>query len=178
VTCDTCSGNGETYSVECNSCEGSGLETSEETVDVEVPSGVFEGMVFIMEGKGHGVKGGNQGDLHIKIMELQHDYYVRNGSDLKLKLKLSYPQLMLGGKVEVITIEGKKIRVTVPEYSDVGSNLRIPFKGLKAYGKETRGDILISLDIDIPKDIDSETREIIEQLKEKLDPKVASEESK
>jgi len=175
VTCDTCSGNGEIYSVECKSCHGSGLESSEETVNVVVPSGVFEGMVLIMEGKGHGVKGGNQGDLHIKIMELQHDYYVRNGSDLKLKLKLTYPQLILGGKVDIITIEGKNIRVTIPEYSNVGSNLRIPFKGLKDYGNDNRGDILISLDIDIPTDIDSETREIIEQLKEKLNPKVVSE---
>jgi molecular chaperone DnaJ len=101
-------------------------------------------------------------------MELKHDDYIRNGSDLKLNLKLSYPQLVLGDKVDIKTIDGSKIRFTIPEYSDVGTDLRIKNKGLKTYNSDVRGDIIVTLGVDIPKDLDVETKDIIINLKEKL----------
>ena len=168
TTCTACGGSGNSYTKECKPCSGYGLIDNEETVEVDIPSGVLEGMTFIMSGKGHGIKHGVEGDLHIKIHEIPHKTYTRSGSDLKLNLKLSYPQLVLGDKVDIETIEGTKIRVTIPEYSDVGSNLRIPFKGIKTYGKDGRGDILITLNVEIPKILDGETKEIIIDLKEKL----------
>ena len=168
VTCQVCDGLGTTYTKACKVCNGNGLVDSNETVDVEVPAGVMEGMTFVMQGKGHGIKGGTEGDLHIKIHEIPHKVYTRSGADLKMTLKLSYPQLILGDKVEIETIEGSKIRITIPEYSDVGNNLRIPFKGTKLYGKDNRGDILITLGIDMPKSIEDEVKAIIIDLKEKL----------
>ncbi len=168
ITCNHCNGVGKTYTKECKVCIGKGVLNKTETIEIEVPPGVLEGMVFVMEGKGHGIKSGVEGDLHIKIHELTHNIFTRSGSDLKLNLKLSYPQLILGDKVEIDTIEGGKIRVSIPEYSEVGSNLRIPFKGTKIYGKEGRGDILITLGIDIPKNLDDNTKSIIIDLKEKL----------
>jgi molecular chaperone DnaJ len=107
-------------------------------------------------------------------MELPHDTFTRNGADLKMTLKLTYPQLVLGDKVEIPTIDGGKIRITIPEHSDVGSNLRVPFKGTKVYGKDTRGDVMVNLDVDIPKSLDDETKLLIIDLKEKLKDKVAT----
>lgn len=163
--CPSCDGSGATYKHQCNSCSGSGLKSIEETVEIDIPSGVQEGMTFIMSGKGHSIKGGVAGDLHINVMELQHKIYTRNLNDLKMNLKLSYSQLVLGDKVEIDTIEGRKIRITIPEYSDVGSNLRIQNKGLKAYNKDTRGDIVVTLGINIPKEVNEETKEILKKLK-------------
>ena len=128
-----------------------------------------------MQGKGHGIKNGIEGDLHIRVHELPHKTYIRSGSDLKMNLKLTYPQLILGDKVDIDTIEGGKIRISIPEYSDVGSNLRIPYKGVTTYGKDGRGDILITLGVEIPKNIDDETKELIINLKEKLKKTVESE---
>lgn len=172
VICQACDGDGKTFTKACKTCNGHGVVSSEETIEVNVPAGVMDGMAFVMEGKGHGVKNGIEGDLHIKIHELQHKLYTRSGADLKMNLKLSYPQLVLGDKIEIDTIEGTKIRVSIPEYSEVGSNLRIPFKGTKLYGKEGRGDVLITLGVDIPKKLDDETKAVIVELKEKLDKKV------
>jgi molecular chaperone DnaJ len=168
-TCTTCDGVGKTYKTKCNTCNGSGLEKKEETIEVDVPAGVQEGMTFVMDKKGHGVKSGVEGDLHIKIMELPHSVFTRNGADLKMFLKLSYPQLVLGDKVEIETIENTKIRISVPEGSDVGSNLRIPYKGTKIYGKEGRGDLIINLGVDIPKNPSDTLKSAIIDLKQIID---------
>ena len=166
--CPTCDATGTKHRTPCNTCSGSGLTNIKETVEVTVPAGIQNGMTFVMEGKGQGIKSGNNGDLHIKIIELPHKVFTRIGADLKMNLKLSYPQLVLGDKVEIDTIEGNKIRMSVPEYSDVGTNLRVPFKGISVYGKDGRGDLIVTLGIEIPKALDDEAKEAVINLKEKL----------
>jgi molecular chaperone DnaJ len=166
--CPMCEGIGLKYAKGCEPCNNTGLSSIEETVEVDVPSGVQDGMTFIMPRKGHAIKGGEAGDLHITVMELPHKIYTRSGSDLKMKLKLTYSQLVLGDKVEIDTIEGGKIRVTIPEHTDVDTTLRAQNKGLKAYGKETRGDMVISLGISIPKQITETTRELLTKLKNSI----------
>jgi molecular chaperone DnaJ len=166
--CPSCDATGTKHKTECSSCKGSGLKTVTETLNVDVPYGVQDGMTFVMQGKGQGIKAGQNGDLHIRVMQLPHKVFTRVGSDLKMNLKLSYPQLVLGDKVEIETIEGTKIRMSVPEYSDVGTNLRVPFKGVKPYGSDSRGDLIVTLGVEIPKNLDNETKEVIINLKEKL----------
>lgn len=166
--CPSCDATGTKHKTPCNTCNGSGLNNVKETIDVTVPAGIQNGMTFVMEGKGQGIKSGENGDLHIKIIELPHKVFTRVGADLKMNLKLTYPQLVLGDKVEIETIEGSKIRMSVPEYSDVGSNLRVPFKGINVYGKEGRGDLIVTLGIEIPKKLDDDAKEAVINLKEKL----------
>jgi len=166
IPCTTCDGIGLKYKTPCTSCKSTGLKSVEETIEINVPSGVQEGMTFIMSGKGHAIKGGITGDLHINVMELPHKLYTRSGSDLKMNLKLTYSQLVLGDKVDIDTIEGGKIRVTIPEHSDVGTNLKVQNKGLKPYGKDNRGDMMINLAISIPKQISETTREMLTKLKD------------
>jgi molecular chaperone DnaJ len=163
--CQVCSGTGTTFKIQCNTCSGSGLTKKQELVEVEVPSGVQEGMAFVMSGKGHGVKNGRAGDLIIRISELPHKTFSRNGSELRLNLKLQYHQLVLGDKVDVNTIEGALIRIPVLEYSKVGQNLRIPFKGLRELNTDKRGDLIVTLDVDIPTKLDDDVKSAIIDLK-------------
>ena len=101
---------------------------------------------------GHSVKGGNPGRLIVKVMTKKHDHFVRNGNDLRYNLKLTYPQMVLGDKVEIPVISGGKIRVTIPPHSNVGDNLRIVNKGLNSVNGSV-GDMLITLDIKIPEEL-------------------------
>jgi len=167
-TCNACNGSGIVFTKSCVTCNSTGVKLHEEIINIEIPSGVENGMTYVMGGFGHMVKGGAAGDLHINLIEELHKIYTRNGPNLKMNLKLTYSQLVLGDKVELDTIDGGKIRVTIPEYSDVGSNLRVPNKGLKVYDKEERGDIIITLGITIPKHINSMTKELIEKLKDAI----------
>lgn len=170
-TCQACNGVGETYENICTTCSGKGTNVSEQTVEVEVPTGVQDGVTFVMNGKGSSIRNGEAGDLHIRIMELPHKEFVRNGDDLRANMKLTYSQLVLGDKVELKTIDGK-IRITIPEYSKVGASLRVPKKGMKSFNSENRGELIISLDIEIPTQISDEERDLIQKLKEvKLAPK-------
>ena len=167
VPCPTCHTLGSTYDVQCQSCQGSGLKLVDEIIEIDIPAGVEDGMTFIMAGKGQYVRGGMCGDLHIVLTELPHKLYTRVGNDLKMNLKLSYSQLVLGDKVEIETIGGGRIRITVPKHSDVGSNLKITGKGMPIFKTTTRGDLLVNLSINIPKTITDEEKELLEKLKEK-----------
>jgi molecular chaperone DnaJ len=163
--CGACSGSGTTFKVECKTCGGQGVTKTQEIVEIDIPSGVQEGMAFVMNGKGNGTKGGREGDLIIRITETPHDIFDRIGSDLKIKLKLQYHQLVLGDKIEINTIEGSKIRIPISEYSSVGQNLRIPFKGLRQLNTDTRGDLIVTLDIDMPKTLNDSVKSVIIDLK-------------
>ena len=166
--CHACEGVGTTYTTQCIVCYGHGVVSKEEVVEVDIPHGVQEGVTFVMTGKGHAIKGGNYGNLHINIFEVPHKTFIRNGVDLRMKLNLSYSQLILGDKIDIETIEGSKIRVSIPEHSEVGVDLRIKNKGLKHYGSENRGDIIINLGINIPKMVTDEAKELLIKLKDIL----------
>lgn len=163
--CHVCSGTGTTFKDECKKCNGSGLVKQQEVVEVDVPSGVHEGMAFVMTGKGQGIRSGREGDLIIRITEHPHETFTRVGSDLKQKLKLQYHQLVLGDKVEITTIEGGIIRIPIAEYSQVGQNLRIPFKGLRELNTDRRGDLIVTLDIDMPTKLKDDVKAAVIDLK-------------
>lgn len=167
IECPDCNGSGQTYKNKCNVCNGDGVKLVDETVEIDVPHGVLEGATFIVGGKGHAIKSGRHGDLYFVINELPHHRFVRDGNNLKIKLNLSYPQLVLGDKVEVETIDGSKIRVNIPEQSQVDTNLKVVGKGMSQFKGSNRGDMIITLGINIPKKIDEETRDILERLKTK-----------
>ncbi len=166
IPCTTCAGSGTKFTTECKTCSGTGVKTIEEMVEITIPAGVQEGMTFVMSGKGHAIKSGKNGDLLVNFLEITHKVFTRNVFDLKMPLKLKYHQLVLGDKVDLEMIDGSHIRVTIPEYSDVGSNLRLQGKGLQAFRKDFRGDVIINLGLDVPKLIDDETRKILLELKE------------
>ena len=178
ATCHMCQGGGEKITDTCDACVGGGLVAEEITIDIEVPVGVQDGMQMIQDNGGHGIKGGINGDLVIILTEIPHKIFSRNINDLKYTSKLSYTQLVLGDKIEIPTIDGGKIRVTIPPYSKVGDNLRIPTKGLipvkgPYYAGDTRGDMKIELSIEIPTEISDEEKELLKKLEE-IKNKVAS----
>lgn len=166
ITCDSCEGYGVTYKRPCSSCNSKGVKQEEELVDVKVPSGIKDGSGMIMEGMGHAVRGGIDGDLLIHFTILNHKEFTRVGNDLRSRIPIKYQDLVLGCKIEVPTIEGKKIRVTIPEYSDVGDNLRIQSKGMRLPDSNVRGDMILELDVDMPSEVSDEERELLEKLRE------------
>jgi len=164
-SCNTCQGLGHTYKNVCVSCNGDGLRLIDDTIEFAIPSGVLDGMSFLTKNKGNSIKSGQPGDLIVTIIEDKHNKYIRVNNDLKMKLKLNYSQLVLGDKIEIDTIDGSRIRINIPEYSDVGNNLKIQNKGLKIFNSNNRGDLILNLDILIPKNIDDKTRELLTSLK-------------
>jgi molecular chaperone DnaJ len=166
MSCNACEGMGTSYEVKCDICSGSGVIEVEETIEIDVPHGVFNGVTFVMGGKGHAIRSGKSGDLHIKVVELQHKVFTRVNDDLKMNLKLTYYQLVLGDKVEIETVDGGRIRVNIPPLSDVGTSLKVQNKGLKPYEGETRGDLIVNLTIKMPTTVSDSEKELLEKLKD------------
>ena len=173
--CSRCQGEGRVVKNVCKTCNGAGVNYKEETVNVELPRGISENERLKYVGMGNAVKGGIPGSLIINISVLKHNNFELNGNDLKYNLKLSYPQLILGDKVKVPTIDGGEIMVDIPKYSNPGDNLRINKKGLFKLNTDIRGNMIIVLDIEIPNNIEGEELELIEKLK-KLKDKVGNSE--
>lgn len=163
-TCHVCNGNGKHIEDICATCGGRGLNNVEVEVELKIPAGVSDGMSQIHEGGGHGIQNGVDGNLVIIITEKNHDIFIRSGNDLKITVTLRYAQLVLGDKIEIPTIEGGKIRVTIPKHSKVGDNLRIPSKGMNIINTTSRGDIIITLGIEIPKSVTDEEIELLNKL--------------
>ena len=142
-------------------------------LEVVIPAGVHDGMQLVHEGGGHAILGGVDGNVIVMLTEINHETFIRNMNDLKVHLSLSYTQLVLGDKVEVPTIDGGKIRVTIPPHSKVGHHMIIPNKGMSIVNSTVRGDMILQLGIEIPKTISDEEKELLEKLEE-LKNKVAS----
>ncbi len=173
VACPTCSGSGKMVTDKCNSCSGDGREYGEETISIEIPAGVGDGMQLSMRGKGNtGKKGGPTGDLLINIEEIQHDSLQRDGQNLIYELYLNFANAALGTSVEVPTIEGK-VKIKIPAGTQAGKIFRLKGKGLPSVQSYGRGDQLIHANIWTPKKLSSEDRKLLERMRKlpNFDPK-------
>ncbi len=165
ISCNECGGMGLKYTDQCVPCNGAGVVDVEDHIQVEVPKGVKDGMQVKMAGKGNSIKYGTAGSLVATIREVAHESYVRAGDDLRMNLKLTYPQLVLGDKVDVSTIDGTRIRLTIPPFINVNDTLKVQGKGLVKMGTENRGDMVLNITLDMPKEITPEEKDLILQLK-------------
>lgn len=162
--CSHCMGEGVTYENKCGTCNGTGYHDIQDEVEVSIPKGVVNGMRFKMSGKGDFIKDGINGDLIVVIITNDTNYH-RDGNNLLKPLKLTYSQLILGDKVEIDTIEGGKVKITIPKFSEIGDKLRLKGKGTYLMNNPNRGDLIIVLDIELPKDLTDEQLKVIEELK-------------
>ncbi len=162
--CPTCGGEGKVITSPCSKCRGEGVVRGEEVVEIRIPAGVAEGMQLSVSGKGNAARhGGVNGDLLVVIEEDAHDELVRDGSDLLYNLKISVTTAILGGEVEVPTIDSKA-RIKIAAGTQAGKVLRLKGKGLPELNGYGRGDILVIVDIVIPSKLNSEEKKLLEKL--------------
>ncbi len=164
--CPTCGGTGKVITAKCDKCGGEGVVRGDEVVEIRIPAGVGEGMAVTVSGKGNAARhGGINGDLLVMIEEERNPELVRDGNDLIHNLNLPLTTCILGGDVEVPTIDGRaKIKIAAGTHA--GKVLRLRGKGLPDVNGYGRGDILIVVDITIPDSLTSEERKLVEQLAE------------
>lgn len=165
VTCPTCGGAGTTVTANCPKCKGDGVIYGEETLDIEIPAGVEEGMQLSLRGKGNaGLKGGPPGDLLITIEEKPHEFLQRDGMNLIHELYLNFADAALGTSVEVPTIDGR-VKIKVPAGTQSGKIFRLKDKGLPSVQTYGRGDQLIHVNVWTPKKFNDEERALLEKLR-------------
>ena len=164
--CPTCGGSGKVITAKCDKCGGEGVVRGEEVVEIKIPAGVGEGMAVTVSGKGNAARqGGIAGDLLVMIEEEHNPELIRDGNDLIHNLNLTVVTCILGGEVEVPTIDGRA-KIKIPAGTHAGKVFRLRGKGLPDVNGYGRGDILIVVDITIPDSLNSKERKLVEELSE------------
>lgn len=164
--CPTCNGTGEIIKDKCQTCRGTGRCVEDNTLKVKVPAGIDNGQRLKLRGEGEaGTNGGASGDLYVNIRVKEHKVFQRDGEDLYYELPVNYTTLVLGGEVDILTLEGKeKLKIAAGTPSDKIFKLRN--RGVQILGTTRRGDLNIKLSVHVPQNISSEEEEAIKKLQE------------
>jgi molecular chaperone DnaJ len=163
-TCPNCHGEGTTITAKCTACKGEGRVFGEDTVSIDIPAGVQEGMQLNVSGKGNaGERGGMPGDLIILIEEEPHKELHREGLNVAYELHLSFPDVVFGTQVEVPTIDGKA-KIKIPAGTQSGKILRLKGKGFPSVNSYEKGDQLVQVSVWTPQELSSEEKALLEKL--------------
>jgi molecular chaperone DnaJ len=165
-TCPTCNGEGSTVTVKCTACKGEGRVYGEETISIDIPAGVQDGMQLSMSGKGNaGERGGSSGDLIIMIEEEQHEFLHRDGLNVSFDLYISIPDAIFGTNVEVPTIDGRA-KIKIPAGTQSGKIFRLKGKGFPEVQGYAKGDQLIHVNIWTPQEVSEEEKIALNKMQE------------
>ena len=161
--CPDCNGTGRIITEKCTYCYGEGVVRKDDVIEIQIPAGVEQNMQLTMRGKGNAAhNGGIPGDLLVVIEEEQHQELLRDGSDLIYNLLLDVPTAILGGTVEIPTVDGK-VKVKIDKGTQPGKVLRLRNKGLPSVNSYGTGDLLVNIGIYIPENLSSDERKLFEQ---------------
>jgi molecular chaperone DnaJ len=162
-TCPDCQGQGERITSPCSSCQGSGQVREMRTLKVKIPVGVDEGDQIRLSGEGEaGSRGGEAGDLYVEIHINPDPLFKRKEYDLYGEIPVNYVTAVLGGDVEIPTIDGK-VRMHIPQGTPNGKVLKLKGKGIPKMRGRGAGDLFLTLMVEVPSQL---TQEQINLLKE------------
>jgi molecular chaperone DnaJ len=163
-TCPTCNGEGTTITAKCGSCKGEGRVYGEETVTLDIPAGVQEGMQLSLGGRGNaGERGGPPGDLIVLIEEEQHKELHRDGLNVAYELHITFPDACFGTSVEVPTIDGRA-KIKIPAGTQSGKIFRLKGKGFPGVNSYEKGDQLIYVNVWTPQNLSAEEKAQLEKM--------------
>ena len=164
TTCPTCNGEGSTITNKCTACKGEGRVYGEETVTIDIPAGVQEGMQLSLNGKGNaGERGGSNGDLIVLIEEEAHEQLHRDGLNVAFDLHISFPEAVFGTQIEVPTIDGKA-KIKIPPGTQSGKIFRLKGKGFPSVNSYEKGDQQIHVNVWTPQHVTGEEKDMLEKM--------------
>jgi len=164
TTCPACNGEGTVVTAKCTACKGEGRVYGEETVTIDIPAGVQEGMQLSVSGRGNaGERGGAPGDLIVLIEEEAHEELHRDGLNVAFELHISFTDAIFGTQLEVPTIDGKA-KIKIPAGTQSGKIFRLKGKGFPSVNSYEKGDQLIHVNVWTPQHLTPEEKAMLEKL--------------
>ncbi len=161
-TCSACGGSGKHIKTPCPDCHG-GIITETKKSKVKVPAGIDNGQMLTLRGQGHaGRNGGPAGDVYIVVNVLPHSIFERRGNDIYCEVPISFTDAALGCEMTVPTLEGK-VKYTVPEGTQTDSTFRFKGKGITRLGTKTRGDMYVTVTVEIPRKLSPKQKDLLKK---------------
>src|SRR5271166_5802758 len=166
--CTACGGTGQVISDPCTVCRGETRVTKELKLNVKVPPGVESGTRIRYAGVGDvGRAGAPAGDLFVVLSIRAHEFFQRDGYNLRCVIPISFPQAALGAEIEIAGIGGP-VTLKIPEGTPSGKELRVPRKGIPFLNEKGTGDLIVKVMVEIPRKLSRAQRELVNQLAESL----------
>jgi molecular chaperone DnaJ len=165
--CRSCGGRGRLIDTPCGTCHGAGVAAHQRDVQVRIPSGVADGQTIRLKGRGApGRNGGPAGDLLVDVNVLPHERFSRSGDNLLVSVPVTYPEAVLGGEIEVPTLEGGTVRLRLRPGTQSGSRHRVTGRGVsvRRRGATATGDLIVQVQVQVPSNPTPAERAAIEAL--------------
>ena len=162
-TCSKCGGKGKIIHQPCKECRGAGSVRKRRTIQASIPAGIDNGQTISIRGQGSaGKNGGPAGDLQIVITVQPHQLFRRDGADVYCNAPITFTQAVLGGEMEIPTIDGK-VKYDIPEGTQTGSTFRLKGKGIPNVNGRGRGDQFVTVYIETPRNLNREQKEALKK---------------
>jgi len=162
--CPYCGGQGRIIKDKCHECHGDGIVKAEDIITINIPAGVSDGMQLSMRGQGNAAPhGGVPGDLIIQVEEMPHDTFERQDNNLFYNAFITFSEAAMGGAIEIPTLNGK-VRVKIEQGTPSGKVIRLKGKGLPDLNGYSRGDMLVSINVWVPKSLTKEEKTLLDEL--------------
>jgi molecular chaperone DnaJ len=171
--CPTCKGTGELNPEPCTQCSGRGRVIKQERVTVQLPKGIDGGYRLRVSNQGNqGFNGGPSGDLYVFLELTPHEHLTREGDDLHYTQPIGLAQAALGGKFEVPTLDGTQV-VEVGAGAQHGDTVRLRGKGMPRLQSSFVGDLVVTLEVSVPKKLSKRARELMEEYAREMGEEIA-----
>ncbi len=163
-TCTSCQGMGKVIKNPCKNCAGSGRVRKEKTLSVNIPAGVEEGTRIRLSNEGEvGARGGPAGDLYIFVSVAEHPIFKRDGADIHCQIPIPMTTAALGGSIEAPTIDGTRVKVSIPEGTQSGHQMRLRGKGMSVLRSGHRGDMYIHTQVETPVKLNKKQKDLLKE---------------
>lgn len=162
--CNNCGGNGRLLKKVCYSCAGNGLIKNSKSIEVTIPKGTTEGSIFSYQNIGNNIKGGDRGDVYFIIRIIPHKIYQLEGLNLKRKIDVPILDILLGTEKEFETLDSN-VKIKIPKLSEMNKTFRLKGKGFVDGATNIAGDMYVTLNPILPKDLNSIEEDKLRQLK-------------
>ena len=164
-TCSNCRGTGKIIKEPCETCKGKGTVRNQVRLTVKIPAGVDDSQTIVLKGEGEpGENGGPKGDLYITVHVKRHKIYTRKGNNVLCDIPITFTQATLGATLKIPMVDGTEETYTIPDATQTGSKFVIRDKGFKNLNGNGQGDFVFTVQIQVPKRLTSEQRELLVKL--------------
>jgi len=168
-TCPRCNGEGEIVEDPCKDCRGQGRVRKQAELKIKIPPGIYDGATLRISGEGEaGPRGSTPGDLFLEVHVKPDPRFERHEDDLSVGARVDIATASLGGTTTVPTIDGEPVTVKISHGTQTGATLRVHDRGMPKLHGKGRGDLLVHVKVETPRDLTSKQKELLEEFRKTL----------